>query len=75
MWSKLKVWFKDSEVIFWGRVQVLAGSVTLILEILFEVLSTTDLSVFISNPKTLSAIGIANGVITELLRRRRATDL
>jgi hypothetical protein len=75
MWLKIRAWFHDSEVIFWGRLQVVAGAIGLFGSITFEVISHTDLSVFISNPKILSAVGISNGLITEYLRRRRATDL
>lgn len=74
-WLKVVKFFHDSEIIFWGRLQVVLGSLGMVVSIAFEVLSRTDLSVFISNPKVLSAIGIGNGLITEYLRRRRAVDL
>ena len=72
MFSKFWAWYKpihdsfhDSEVILWARIQVLVGS-------LWVVASQTDLAPVISNPKYLTYWLIANGVITEVLRRNRA---
>jgi hypothetical protein len=63
MWERIKTWFKDSETIFWARLQVFIGSV-------FTVLTVTDLSPLLP-PKYLTIWLIISGVITELLRRRR----
>lgn len=57
--------FHNSEVILWARIQFLVGTV-------WAVLSQTDMSPLITNPKYLTYWLIANGVITELLRRRHA---
>ncbi len=74
MFAKFKSWFDsfvasfhDSEVLVWSRVQFLVG-------VVWAVLSQTDLSPVISDPKYLTYWLIANGVITEYLRRRRADD-
>lgn len=67
MWSKIKAWFKDSETIFFARLQVLAGAV-------WAVLTAADLSPLLE-PKWLTVWLIASGIITELARRRRAGDL
>jgi len=67
MWSKIKTWFKDSETIFWARLQMLVG-------VVWTVLITVDLGPLLS-PKALAVWLIVSGVITELARRSRATDL
>lgn len=64
MWEKIKAWFKDSETIFFARLQVVAGAV-------WAVLTAIDLSPLLE-PKWLTVWLIASGVLTELLRRRRA---
>lgn len=71
-WSKARIFFKDSEVIFYARVQSFGGALLLVADAVFEVVSHSDLSPFISNPKTLASVVMANGILTELLRRRRA---
>lgn len=74
MWEKIKAWFKHSETIFWARLQVALGT-------LLQVLTHTDLSPLIKDPKwltvwtILSGWLVASGVITELARRRNAKDL
>ena len=75
MWPKIVQFFHDSEVILWARIQAAAGVLALVGSIAFEVVSHTDLSVFISNPKTLALVVMGNGFLTEYLRKRRATDL
>ncbi len=67
MWAKIKAWFSESETIFWARLQMFAGAV-------FTALSVADLSPLLP-PKYLTIWLIFSGVVTELLRRRRATDL
>ncbi|NGO51601.1 hypothetical protein G6N73_10495 [Mesorhizobium camelthorni] len=69
MWTKIKTFFADSETIFWARLQMFAG-------ILIEVASTID-------PTLLAPVFgdyfpyflIANGLLTEYLRRRREVDM
>lgn len=70
-WSKARIFFKDSEVIFWARLQSIGGTVLLVGDVMFEVVAKSDLSPFISNPKTLAGVVMANGILTEFLRRRR----
>ncbi len=67
MWDKLKAWFSRSETILFARLQVLAGAV-------WAVLTAVDLSPVLE-PKWLTVWLIASGVVTELARRARATDL
>jgi hypothetical protein len=75
MWQKLLKLCHDSEIILFARVQVVLGVTIGVVDAALPVLLHTDLSPFISDPKTLAAIGIVNGVGTELLRKYRATDL
>ncbi len=75
MWSRVVKFFHDSEVIFWARLQSFGGAALIVLDAVFEVVSHSDLSPFISNPKTLGTVVMVNGIVTELLRRRRATDV
>jgi hypothetical protein len=75
MWLKIVRFFHDSEIIFYGRIQVFAGALALVVQVGFEVVSHTDLSVFIANPKVLAGVTMGNGFLVEYLRRRRATDL
>ena len=65
MWEKIKAWFKNSETIFWARLNIVVGS-------LWTVLSATDLAP-IMNPKFLTYWLIVNGFVTEYLRRRNAS--
>lgn len=67
MWANIKAWFKDSETIFWARLQMAVGAI-------WTVLVATDLSPVL-DPKYLTYWIIASGVITEMARRARATDL
>jgi hypothetical protein len=62
MWTRIKNWFRNSETIFWSRLQVLVGS-------LWVALSASDLSPLL-NPKYMAIWLIFNGFITEYLRRR-----
>jgi hypothetical protein len=57
--------FHNSEVILWSRIQLFVG-------VVWTVLSQTDLAPLISDPRYLTYWLIANGVITEMLRRRGA---
>lgn len=75
MWPKIVTFFKDSEVIFYARLQSIGGVVLLVGDAVFEVVSHSDLSPFISNPKTLATVVMVNGILTELLRRRREPEM
>jgi drug/metabolite transporter (DMT)-like permease len=70
-WPRIGQWFSDSETLFWARLQMAAGAV-------LTVLTTTDLTPVL----TATGLGkwaplwlVASGVITELARRSRATDV
>lgn len=75
MYQKLLKWAKDSEIILIARLQAIGGVLLLVLDVALPVFSNTDMTVFLSNPKQIALAGIVNGVLTELLRRYRATDL
>lgn len=62
MFERAKTWFDSSETILWARLQVVVGAI-------WTVLSASDLSPLL-DPRSLTYWLIANGVITELLRRR-----
>lgn len=59
---KIKNWFRHSETILWGRLQIVFGA-------LWAVLLQTDLSSLLS-PQLLTVWLIASGAITEIARRR-----
>src|SRR5690606_34810902 len=66
MWKKIRDWFKDSETIFWARAQIFLG-------LLFEALAGMDVTLF--EPvfgKYFPVFIVLNGLLTELLRRRRS---
>lgn len=74
MWESIKSWFRHSETIFWARFQILIGA-------LGTVLAVTDFSPLLATGMPtkqqviLFLVVLAQGVLTEYLRRRRATDL
>lgn len=75
MWAKLKQWFKNSETIVWARIQMLAGAVVAIW-ISVSSNPTIDAAIHtVLKPAYVPYYVIACGVLTEYLRRRRATDL
>lgn len=70
LWEDVKSFFKHSTVIFWARIQALAG-------ILLAAAGTVDWTAVASldwkNMTTATWVAVAmvaNGLITELLRRR-----
>ncbi len=67
MWQKIKNWFKDSETIFFARLQLFIGAV-------WQTLVMTDLSPILP-PKWLPVWLILSGVVTEYLRRRREKEM
>lgn len=67
MWDKFIVSFHANETIIWARIQLFVGAV-------WATLAATDLSPVLHG-KYLTYWLIVSGVITELLRRNRATDL
>lgn len=70
MWEHLKAFFSNSETIFLARLQMIAG-------ILWNVLPTIDPELFhdLIGNRWFGAFLIVWGVLTEIARRRRATDL
>lgn len=70
-WPSINHWFSDSETIFWGRLQVVAGAI-------LTVLTTTDLTpIFgaVGWAKWAPVWVVVSGIITEAARKSRATDL
>jgi len=66
----LKRWFRDSETLLWARLQTALGFAVSVLtfvdpQLLAPVLPSKWFPVFL----------LANGLATEYLRRRRASDL
>lgn len=70
MWNRIKSFFGDSETIFWARLQVAFGA-------LAAAVTYFDPSLLapILPAEWLPWLVFANGLATEYLRRRRATDL
>jgi len=71
-WDNTKAFFKRSETIFYARLQVLSG----FFLAAFTGIDWTTVTVKLDDAKqSLYLAGglIANGIITELLRRRNAT--
>lgn len=70
MWDNVKSFFKRSEVIFYARLQALSGFVLAVLGSMdWSQLQTWDFT----SPRQTAWLGIgliANGTVTELLRRR-----
>lgn len=66
----LKKWFKDSETIFWARLQMLGGAIVAFLAMF-------DPSMFYGHvpPGWLPLYVVTSGIITEFARRLRDKDL
>lgn len=69
MWEKIKSFFADSETIFLARAQMFFG---VVLEIAANIDPTLFAPIF---GDYFPYFLIANGLLTEYLRRRRADDL
>ena len=67
-WASFQHSFHDSEVIVFARVQVLFG-------VVWGVLTVVDISPILENPKYITGWLLFSGMVTEVLRRNRATDL
>lgn len=70
MWAKLRNWFRDSETIFFARLQaflgIVAGIVTYVQpEVLAPIIPADWFPWFL----------VVNGLLTEWLRRRRDEDM
>lgn len=70
MWSAIKSFFKDSETIFYARLQMFLGGLAAIITYFDPQMLAPVLPV-----EWLPWVIIANGIATEYLRRRRADDL
>lgn len=75
MWDKFKAWLKNSETIAWARLQAAAGAIVFALQ-MPELLTILASGGDISWPQLIVAGAlVANGFVTEYLRRRRAEDM
>lgn len=70
MWQKIKDFFSHSETIFWSRLQVVLG----LLGTAIVSVDPSLITPFI-DPKLVPLVFAINGVVTEIMRRARATDL
>jgi hypothetical protein len=70
MWQRVKAFFKDSETIAWARTQAALGIVA-------GIVTYVDPAVLqpIIPDRYFPLLLVANGVLTEYLRRRRETAL
>lgn len=75
LWTDIKAWFKNSETIFWSRLQVFVGFVVASLAAIdWTQLATFSLGDTMS-VKQMAVLGgglILNGLWQEYLRRRNA---
>ncbi len=69
MWPKVKAFFKDSETIFFARLQAFVGAMMLVI-------TAVDPSLFAAYlpEKYVPLWLIFAGVVTEIARRRREKD-
>ena len=67
MWNAIVKWFKDSETIFWARLQTVLGFVAVALTYIDPSLLPPELQ----NMGWFPWFLFANGIATEYLRRRR----
>lgn len=74
MWAKIKAWFKDSETIFWARLQMFGGA---FLAALVAMDWSPILAADVPSRQQLFYAGVifVQGFITEVLRRSRAEDM
>ena len=71
MIDKIKGWFKNSETIFWARLQVFGGIMLAVVPTLNPV-SWLDQTLTPAQRWTTAGFAILNGLITEYLRRRNS---
>lgn len=70
-WENTKAFFKNSETIFYARLQVISG----FLLAVFSSVDWTSVTMNLNDAResVYIALGlIANGIVTEILRRRNA---
>lgn len=70
MWEWMVKWFKDSETIFWARVQMIIGILAAIVTYVEPYVLEPLLP-----PEWFPWFVLLNGVLTEYLRRRRDDTL
>ena len=70
MWEWLKRFVRDSETLAWARIQMALGALAAIATYVDPVLVTAAIPA-----EWAPWFILANGIATEYLRRRRATDL
>lgn len=75
MMDAIKAWFKRSETIFWARVQVAAGIAGAVFTGALADPNVNSALQSVLKPDYVPYYLIAMGLLTEYLRRRRATDL
>lgn len=75
LWAKIKTFFKDSETIAWARFQMLLGSIVSFLLYAFQDPTINQAIQTILNPKYVPFYIIGAGVLTEIFRRLRASDM
>lgn len=63
-WVKFHASFRGSETILWARAQF-------VLFCIYTAVQQVDISVFVSDRRLLQGYILANGIIAEMLRRRR----
>lgn len=76
LWADIKAWFKNSETIFWSRLQVLVGFVVAALAAVdWTQLATFSFDGAFSTKQALFlGLGLTiNGLWQEYLRRRNST--
>jgi hypothetical protein len=74
MWDKIKAWFKYSVTILWARVMSLAGLLLMAGQSLLQDVNVSAAIQSLLQPKFVPYYVIAIGIITELARRRTASN-
>jgi hypothetical protein len=75
VYQKLLKWCHDSEVILASRLQVLGGVLLVVINAFLPFVTQENLQLFIGSPKTIAVVLVVSGVVMEVLRHHRATDL
>jgi len=73
LWQRIRAWFKDSETIAWARAQAAIGVAAQILTFVDPQMVVSAIPV--EYARWAGLFLLLNGLATEWLRRRRATDL
>lgn len=68
--KRLIEWCTNSETILWARLQVAFGFLFGAFLLVWGVVSQTDISPILKDPRWIAVWSIINGLITELLRRQ-----